>query len=56
MQSFQDLAKHYINQRHKLTVAQFEAETQNIPEISPWRHLIGIYIYLVYDLYYNFQI
>jgi len=40
MKSFQDLAKHYINQRHKLTVAQFEAETQNIPEISPWRHLI----------------
>jgi len=39
LKSFQDLAKHYINQRHKLTVAEFEAETQNIPEISPWRNL-----------------
>jgi len=40
LKSFQDLAKHYINQRHKLTVAEFEAETQNIPEFSPWRNLI----------------
>eukprot|EP00833_Pecoramyces_ruminatium_P003735 jgi/Orpsp1_1/1177767/evm.model.c7180000062769.1 len=40
MKSFQDLAKRYIDQRHKLTVAEFEAETQNIPSSSPWRNLV----------------
>jgi thiol-disulfide isomerase/thioredoxin len=40
MESFQDLAKRYIDQRHKLTVAEFEAENQNIPNVSPWRNLI----------------
>jgi len=40
MKSFQDLAKRYINQRHKLTVGQFEAENQNIPKSSPWRNLV----------------
>jgi len=40
MKTFQDLAKRYINQRHKLTVAQFEAENQNIPDFSPWRNLV----------------
>jgi len=40
MKSFQDLGKRYIDQRHKLTVAEFEAETQNIPSSSPWRNLI----------------
>jgi len=40
MESFQVLAKKYIDQRHKLTVAEFEAESQNIPITSPWRNLI----------------
>jgi len=40
MESFQVLAKKYIDQRDKLTVAEFEAETQNIPVTSPWRNLI----------------
>ncbi|ORX82108.1 hypothetical protein BCR32DRAFT_292870 [Anaeromyces robustus] len=39
MKSFQDLAKRYIDQRHKLTVGEFEAENQNIPPSSPWRNL-----------------
>ena len=42
MEFFQVLAKKYIDQRHKLTVAEFEAESQNIPITSPWRNLIGI--------------
>jgi len=39
LKSFQDLAKRYIDQRHKLTVGEFEAENQNIPPSSPWRNL-----------------
>jgi len=59
MESFQDLAKRYIDQRHKLTVAEFEAENQNIPNVSPWRNLIGIvtilniYIILFFNYKYN---
>jgi len=47
MQSFQDLAKRYINQRHKLTIGQYESEKQNIPEFSPWRNLVGKYFIFI---------
>lgn len=39
LQSFQELAQRYVSQRDRLTIAQFEAENQTIPETSLWRNL-----------------